>query len=384
MNRDFTILGVREDASKEQVKSAYQRRLARYKSDDYADDPEYVSQKISQLTAAYERAYSAAGSGASAYDSDRREPEEREAGIRRIERDSARRRDAENRAIESARKERRRQYEKERQKLESEEGRITERLSRRREEQNDGKNSTGGRPSLKMPDLSVLKEKAEAVRANISESGQDMPDRKKNLRQRADTQRDAAIGSGPVHKKKTNDLSKQAAGVVIAVLLAFVGFLNTMCDGSEDMNYSDWEDDSYTYEIYDYSEKDLQTYDSAQKASELLYSLDYASSWEEGSFTEAELELAANAFVRAYTGDLSLPALTERLSNEYEQFSAVPGDDLQWQLDEVLQFYGFPFFDEANGMISPYTGETMGNRVQYLQFLIRYHDEHFAEDEGAA
>ena len=384
MNRDFTILGVREDASKEQVKAAYQRRLARYKSDDYADDPEYVSQKISQLTAAYERAYSAAGSGASAYDSDRREPEEREAGIRRIERDSARRRDAENRAIESARKERRRQYEKERQKLESEEGCITERLSRRREEQNDGKNSTGGRPSLKMPDLSVLKEKAEAVRANISESGQDMPDRKKNLRQRADTQRDAAIGSGPVHKKKTNDLSKQAAGVVIAVLLAFVGFLNTMCDGSEDMNYSDWEDDSYTYEIYDYSEKDLQTYDSAQKASELLYSLDYASSWEEGSFTEAELELAANAFVRAYTGDLSLPALTERLSNEYEQFSAVPGDDLQWQLDEVLQFYGFPFFDEANGMISPYTGETMGNRVQYLQFLIRYHDEHFAEDEGAA
>lgn len=384
MNRDFTILGVREDASKEQVKAAYQRRLARYKSDDYADDPEYVSQKISQLTAAYERAYSAAGSGASAYDSDRREPEEREAGIRRIERDSARRRDAENRAIESARKERRRQYEKERQKLESEEGRITERLSRRREEQNDGKNSTGGRPSLKMPDLSVLKEKAEAVRANISESGQDMPDRKKNLRQHADTQRDAAIGSGPVHKKKTNDLSKQAAGVVIAVLLAFVGFLNTMCDGSEDMNYSDWEDDSYTYEIYDYSEKDLQTYDSAQKASELLYSLDYASSWEEGSFTEAELELAANAFVRAYTGDLSLPALTERLSNEYEQFSAVPGDDLQWQLDEVLQFYGFPFFDEADGMISPYTGETMGNRVQYLQFLIRYHDEHFAEDEGAA
>lgn len=382
MNRDFTILGVREDASKEQVKAAYQQRLARYKSDDYADDPEYVSQKISQLTAAYERAYSAAGSGASAYDSDRREPEEREAGIRRIERDSARRRDAEKRAIESARKERRRQYEKERQKLESEEGRITERLSRRREEQNDGKNSTGGRPSLKMPDLSVLKEKAEAVRANISESTQDMPDRKKNLRQRAETQSVIGAGSGPVHKKKTKDLSKQAAGVVIAVLLAFVGFLNTMCDGSEDMNYSDWEDDSYTYEMYDYSEKDLQTYDNAQKASELLYSLDYASSGEAGSFTEAELELAANAFVRAYTGDLSLPALTERLSNEYEQFDAAPGDDLQWQLDEVLRFYGFPFFDEADGMISPYTGETMGNRVQYLQFLTRYYEEHFAEDEG--
>ena len=364
MNRDFTILGVREDASKEQVKAAYQRRLARYKSDDYADDPEYVSQKISQLTAAYERAYSAAGSGASAYDSDRREPEEREAGIRRIERDSARRRDAENRAIESARKERRRQYEKERQKLESEEGRITERLSRRREEQNDGENSTGGRPSLKMPDLSVLKEKAEAVR------------------QRAETQSVIGAGSGPVHKKKTKDLSKQAAGVVIAVLLAFVGFLNTMCDGSEDMNYSDWEDDSYTYEMYDYSEKDLQTYDNAQKASELLYSLDYESSWEAGSFTEAELELAANAFVRAYTGDLSLPALTERLSNEYVQFDAVPGDDLQWQLDEVLRFYGFPFFDEADGMISPYTGEAMGNRVQYLQFLTRYYEEHFAEDEG--
>ena len=40
MDRNFALLGLREDATKEQVKEAYGRRLAKYKSADYADDPE--------------------------------------------------------------------------------------------------------------------------------------------------------------------------------------------------------------------------------------------------------------------------------------------------------------------------------------------------------
>ena len=62
MDRNFALLGLREDATKEQVKEAYGRRLAKYKSADYADDPEYVKRKIAELNEAYTKAYSRATS----------------------------------------------------------------------------------------------------------------------------------------------------------------------------------------------------------------------------------------------------------------------------------------------------------------------------------
>lgn len=63
MDRNFAILGLHENASKEQVKEAYERRLKKYKTADYADDPEYAVRKIRELKDAYERAYRMAGSG---------------------------------------------------------------------------------------------------------------------------------------------------------------------------------------------------------------------------------------------------------------------------------------------------------------------------------
>ena len=57
MNSNFAKLGLREDATKEQVKQAYELRLRKYKSSDYDDDPDYVRKKIAELKTAYNAAY---------------------------------------------------------------------------------------------------------------------------------------------------------------------------------------------------------------------------------------------------------------------------------------------------------------------------------------
>ncbi|MEE0516035.1 MAG: hypothetical protein UC961_10325, partial [Emergencia sp.] len=56
MDRDFALLGLREGASKEEIRAVYERRLAKYKTADYADDPDYVRRKREELKAAYESA----------------------------------------------------------------------------------------------------------------------------------------------------------------------------------------------------------------------------------------------------------------------------------------------------------------------------------------
>ena len=47
------VLGVREDASVQQIKKAYEERVKRLKSADYADEPEYASRKLSEAAYAY-------------------------------------------------------------------------------------------------------------------------------------------------------------------------------------------------------------------------------------------------------------------------------------------------------------------------------------------
>ena len=47
------VLGVGEDASVQQIKKAYEERVKRLKSGDYADDSEYVSRKLGEAAYAY-------------------------------------------------------------------------------------------------------------------------------------------------------------------------------------------------------------------------------------------------------------------------------------------------------------------------------------------
>ncbi len=63
MNRSFRILGVKDDATREEVKAAYELKVSRYKGPDYAEDPEYVEIKLRELKTAFDEAYTRAGGG---------------------------------------------------------------------------------------------------------------------------------------------------------------------------------------------------------------------------------------------------------------------------------------------------------------------------------
>ena len=52
-NYYYRILGVRSDATPAQIKAAYNTRIARLSSTDYADEPEYARRKKEQATKAY-------------------------------------------------------------------------------------------------------------------------------------------------------------------------------------------------------------------------------------------------------------------------------------------------------------------------------------------
>lgn len=52
-NYYYRILGLTEGATGQQIKQAYETRMAKLDSDDYRDDPEYVAKKKRQTTEAY-------------------------------------------------------------------------------------------------------------------------------------------------------------------------------------------------------------------------------------------------------------------------------------------------------------------------------------------
>lgn len=49
----YRVLGAKEGASAQQIKQAYEERVKRLKSPDYADDPEYVARKLKEAAEAY-------------------------------------------------------------------------------------------------------------------------------------------------------------------------------------------------------------------------------------------------------------------------------------------------------------------------------------------
>ncbi len=57
MKRCFEILGLGENATKEQIQEAYDRKATRYSSDLYLDDPKYAKKKLKELKQAYTEAY---------------------------------------------------------------------------------------------------------------------------------------------------------------------------------------------------------------------------------------------------------------------------------------------------------------------------------------
>lgn len=74
MKQCFEILGLDENATREQIQEAYDRKAARYSGDLYAEDPKYAKRKLKELRQAYEEAYrlakSAVGVSEEGYEDD--------------------------------------------------------------------------------------------------------------------------------------------------------------------------------------------------------------------------------------------------------------------------------------------------------------------------
>ena len=56
MKSCYEILGVKEDATLDQIQEAFERKASRYKGEFYADDPAYVKRKLKELQTAYTEA----------------------------------------------------------------------------------------------------------------------------------------------------------------------------------------------------------------------------------------------------------------------------------------------------------------------------------------
>jgi len=379
MDRNFALLGLREDASKEQVKAAYERRLSKYRAADYADDPEYVRRKTAELTQAYKEAYRKAGDGGQRQEPAKLPPLSQKRHV------SVSEREEEKRAAESRRK-KHREYEKKLRDIDEEERHPLDRLRMERKEPEEKKPFEG----FSKPDLSVLKNKAQELRQQISENMKDDEDSFEDAEEQvsafeetedkkgqAEARLDTA-GNTVTRQPKENSMDGKSITSIIGAVVTIVIALISLGIGGADESYDSWEETPYYYEE-DYSEDDAKVLEQGRQITALFESgeLEYDENWEYAETDEAKLEKAANRFAKRYTGYETMGELSDSLYERVGSFSARSDNSLDYQVGEVLYYYEFPSMDWACGYINPYTGETMTELTGYLKYLNRYWKENF-------
>lgn len=407
MNRNFAILGLREDATKEQVKQAYELRLRKYKSSDYDDDPDYVRKKTSELKAAYDAAYSMAGN-APAYD-DYEETFGRRGDFVREDDQSA---DYEPDDYEP---------EVYKPKVYRPENYDHDKFERDR----DRAARAGEDRRFKGPDISKLRDKMDNLKTTVSENvGGLVEDIRKSSEQRdrdpeerhetpagtsanvrrLDSDQSGRIveptphpvnsprldgsGSGrvietstgadkPVYNSSDSATVKggSVAGMIIALLIGVVIMFVSMCDdGSDDYNYDDYEDTtsySYTYN----TDRDERVYNTAVEVNNLLYEQDYVNSYTSYGYSEDDVKKAADRFSKNYLEMNDVEEVTQYLYDNYGEFYTDTSASYEEQMTQILAFYGFMSEAEAEGRINPYTDKTIANFLDYLKYINKYYRE---------
>lgn len=368
MNRNFALLGLREDATKEQVKAAYERRLAKYHAADYADDPAYAQRKIAELKEAYEKAYSAAGRGSVQVTGQA----ERSQSSAYADRSDASQRTAEEAQREKERQEKRQAYEKKRSHMDEEERHPLERFQLEK------------KPSkaIKKPDLSALKKKAE----HLKNQGFD---KRKQLRTQMKSENASVQAELSEEEKKlrSQDSYSQSddkteglkAKAVIVIFILIIGLALNMCDGSS----SDVYFDSENYYTDYYNEEDWNTSEYANDIRMLMYEepLEYTvlDELSEQPVDREKLRKAANLFAKRYTNHETMSALCDDLWERAGAFSEGSNSGIVEQVTAVLEYYGFPSIEEFRGYISPYTEEPIDSLYDYLKFMNRYYKEELSD-----
>lgn len=395
MNKYFSLLGLREDAGKDDVKAAYERRVRKYKSSDYDDDPEYVRKKLAELKVAYEQAYRMAGSGStSAY---RRDDFDLPASSRTSDSQRAHRQlhDKEEKEARRRRAKRIRENEFRKDQIEAEEeGSL-----------------------FRKPDLSALRHKAESLRDEIKAQAGDLKntvsealDDNAEHASRRDTARNTAqkkenavpkftksvrrlddhsggtIIEAPAQTKRYSGRDTESASRNIKFFGVVVALIVMLVSGVAQCGYSDYDDfddvsESYGYGYSYISDRDQMIFDTAMDCSDLLFDAGYAGSYTDYGYDDDELQTQADQFAENYLDMDRLSDVLTYLYDNYSEFMITDEDPLETQIAEVLKFYGFLDPESAAGYINPYNDETITNTHTYLLFLNEYFEKNGLTEE---
>lgn len=339
MDRNFALLGLNEDAGKEAVQAAYERRLAKYKSADYADDPEYAARKISELRQAYESAYAAAGNGGGSenYYHDSREKQAESAKLRR------------------------------------EHDEKNHQQKRKRSWDEDGspkKKKFNGMPKVSELKVSELKEKAKEAGAAAKEHMYRLDDSGTgNVVDAAQESSDSGTSSG-----KGLEGPKQFMSIVgLIVTLVVAGF--TMCI---DDTPTDYDDLSGSEPYHEYLNGDWNVWEKANSFDSYVTGNEaFDDSFTAKGYDVKELRKALDLFVKNYTERDSYKEEVSYLMENYDDFFVNESRVLESQAETLLDFYGFPSWESMEGYIRSDNGETITNMKDYVDYLNWFYDEYY-------
>lgn len=376
--RCFSILGLSENATKEQVKRAYGRKLATYKGPNYADEPAYAERKMAQLHQAYEEAYALAGSDADAVTASRIELDVQQLPKKKTAK-SSHLLDAERDAEDSNKREKFHQW-----------------LERRDDKKQTRKEGKGKElPKLQKPDFSKLKSKLSEIKEKVAsqmdfDGEEDGPSfEQEPLFNEIEIEKDdlaspdeavpTEYSGGNSHTaKKSKGLSTELIKLIVSIIVIIVAAAGGCSDDVADDEDYDYDGDGFAY-IFDIAQEEIRDEDRkvvnlADESYILL--LDQ----EERSFSSVDYVIQdgdaerADKFAENYWGKESMTEVLDDLYQEYGEAMDYSSDSLDVQLDAVFEFYGFAALDMAAWYEQPYNGDHIECYGDYLDYLNQFYD----------
>lgn len=345
MDRSFAILGIREDATKQQVKEAYERRMKKLKTADYADDPEYAARKIAELRQAYDRAYSLA-SGADVDGSSSSAGGKATASHMKAHREN--RRESDNDGIFDRELHPEREYNK----------------------------PCGLAGTVKnAANLEDMKSELKGIAKNIKKTAEDFRDSTEQEK-----------GAGKKTKRvfadsRKVDMDKKTMSRIVSIAVALItiaGAFLPMLSHFEREDYYVPESFVHTYT----SEEDELLYETAQRVNSFMNdNFGYGSYGEIEQDTDEEMKPAVDKFIQIYTEWDSIEEATETLYLRYEDYyyAADAESSVKTQIETFLEFFEFEPYDYALGFENPFSGTKILTISDYMNFLNDYYENELQE-----
>lgn len=320
MDRSYAILGVKEDATKQQVRDAYERRLKKYKAADYDDEPEYAARKIAELKNAYERAYKLAGgadvsadTGSDVSGQVRPKPSASHVKAHR----------------------------------DDDKGKFFEREIHPERKYNK---------KICPADIGAgLKSLGENLGGSISKTFSEHTGKS--------TYR-------PRKNRPANEKTMLIKILSIAVAILTIG-------GAVLGIISDYDPVESDYSIEYVNQDDKMIHTIALDSRDYIYENFRIPADDEitGSGNEEkDLKQAADEFAQKYAGRNSIEEWTDYLNKTYpDNFWTEYTDPIDMQLEDILRFYDFESYYYAEGFVNPYTDEIFESLYDYIDFLNEYY-----------